>query len=49
LKITLHGSLGVKVETTKEPVPILVDPLKELLKAMQGRKTAQATTMGSMN
>jgi hypothetical protein len=49
LKITLHGSLGVKVESTKEPVPILVDPLKELLKAMQGRKTTTPAGMGSGN
>jgi hypothetical protein len=49
LKITLHGSLGVKVESTKEPVPILVDPLKDLIKAMQGRKTAQGASLGSVN
>jgi hypothetical protein len=49
LKITLHGSLGVKVESTKEPVPILVEPLKELLKAMQGRKTMTPAGVGSGN
>jgi hypothetical protein len=42
LKIKLRGDLGVKVETVKEPVPILVDPLKELLDAMAGRKARSA-------
>jgi hypothetical protein len=38
LKIKMHGALGVKVETVKEPVPILVEPLKELLDLMSGKK-----------
>jgi hypothetical protein len=38
LKIKLRGDLGVKVETVKEPVPILVDPLKELLDRMAGKR-----------
>ncbi len=38
LKIKLRGDLGVKVQTVKEPVPILVDPLKEFLDVMGGRK-----------
>ena len=42
LKIKLRGDLGVKVQTVKEPVPILVDPLKELLDVMGGRKMRNA-------
>jgi hypothetical protein len=38
LKIKMRGDLGVKVETVKEPVPILVDPLKDLLSLMAGKK-----------
>ena len=38
LKIKMHGTLGVKVETVKEPVPILVEPLKDLLAVMSGKK-----------
>jgi hypothetical protein len=38
LKIKMHGDLGVKVETIREPVPILVEPLKELLQVMSGKK-----------
>jgi hypothetical protein len=38
LKIKMHGTLGVKVETIKEPVPILVEPLKDLLEVMSGKK-----------
>jgi hypothetical protein len=37
----MHGTLGVKVETVKEPVPILVEPLKELLDLMGGKKISR--------
>ncbi len=40
LKIKMQGTLGVKVDTIKEPVPILVEPLKELLNIMGGRRTS---------
>ena len=43
LKIKMRGDLGVKVETVKEPVPILVDPLKELLDLMAGKKMNRTT------
>jgi hypothetical protein len=41
LKIKLQGALGVKVNTIKEPVPILVEPLKELLDAMGARRSSR--------
>jgi hypothetical protein len=36
LKIKLRGELG-KVEATKEPVPIIVEPVMKLLKRMSGK------------
>jgi hypothetical protein len=41
LKIKMQGALGVKVDTIKEPVPILVEPLKELLERMSGKKISR--------
>ena len=37
LKIEMRGSMG-NVQCTKEPVPMLVDPVKGLLERMQGRR-----------
>jgi hypothetical protein len=38
LKVRMRGNIGGKVEFTKEPVPVLVEPIKELLKHMRGRQ-----------
>jgi hypothetical protein len=38
LKIRMKGKVGETPHFEKEPVPVLVDPLKELLQQMQGRQ-----------
>jgi hypothetical protein len=43
LKIKMRGEIG-NVQCTKEPVPLLVDPVKELLRGM--RRMNGATTIG---
>jgi hypothetical protein len=48
LKIKMHGTLGVKVDTIKEPVPILVEPLRELLNVMGGRRTSGNSNLGNV-
>jgi AsmA-like C-terminal region len=45
LKIKLQGNLGVQVQTTKEPVPILVEPLKEFLELMRGKGRSQESAV----
>jgi hypothetical protein len=37
LKIKMRGRLG-DVHCTEEPVPVLVEPLKELLERLAGRQ-----------
>jgi hypothetical protein len=37
LKIKMRGQVGGKVVCTKEPLPPLLEPIKEILKRMQGR------------
>lgn len=47
LKIKMQGTLGVKVDTIKEPVPILVEPLKQLLDAMGGKRSSRNPNPGN--
>jgi hypothetical protein len=40
-KVKMRGRAGGKVECIKEPVPVFVEPLKEVLRRMQGPKAAR--------